>query len=280
MTRDLGFKECGPAKEEMGLRAVRCETRLGMVFINLDDQAESLDAYLGPSFELIEEVMGTKELEVFHYHQAEMRANWKQWHETNMEDYHNWGHVVNRTTGMQAKGHFERKWILYPNGHGSIDPMKIDYSRYKGWEDRQEQNLPGLRPGELRVVDLFPNTTIIVRATCIRIDTSTPIGPSHTLLEYRGLGIKGEPAADRALRVRNHNQFWGPFGRNLVEDVVFVEAVEECNRDGAAKYSVVSRREEMKAQDDALLRHFHGEWSKRMGRPASNPVNQMAIAAE
>ena len=37
MTRDLGFKECGPSKEEMGLRAVRCETRLGMVFINLDD---------------------------------------------------------------------------------------------------------------------------------------------------------------------------------------------------------------------------------------------------
>ena len=62
--------------------------------------------------------------------------------------------------------------------------------------------------------------------------------------------------------------------------MVFVEAVEECNRDGAAKYSVLSRREDMKAQDDALLRHFHGEWSQRMGRPASNPVNQMAKAAE
>jgi methanesulfonate monooxygenase large subunit len=158
--------------------------------------------------------------------------------------------------------------------------MKIDYARYKGWQDRQDKNLPGLRPGELRLVDLFPNTSIIVRATCIRIDTSTPIGPSHTLLEYRGLGVKGESAADRALRVRNHNQFWGPFGRNLVEDVVFVEAVEECNRDGAAKYSVMSRREQMRAQDDALLRHFHGEWSRRMGRPASNPLNQMAIAAE
>ncbi len=280
MTRDLGFKECGPSKEEMGLRAVRCETRLGMVFINMDDNAQCLNDYLGNSFDLIEEVMGTKELEIFHYHQVEMRANWKQWHETNMEDYHNWGHVVNRTTGMQAKGHFERKWILYPNGHGTIEPMKIDYSRYKGWQDRQDLNLPGLKPGELRAVDVFPNTTVIVRATCIRLDTSTPIGPSHTLLEYRGLGIKGEPAAERAQRVRNHNQFWGPFGRNLVEDVVFVEAVEECNRDGAAKYSVMSRREEMRAQDDALLRHFHGEWSRRIGRPASNPVNKMAMAAE
>jgi len=278
MTRDLGYAEAGPRKEEMGLREVRTAERLGMVFINLDDGAEAFDSYAGSSFDLLEDVMGPVPLEVFHYHEASMRANWKQWHETNMEDYHNWGHVVNRMTGMQAKGHFERKWILYENGHGTIEPMKIDYARYKGWEDRQQKNLPGLGPGELRAVDLFPNTTIIVRATCIRIDTSTPIAPGLTLLEYRGLGVKGESAEDRAMRVRDHNQFWGPFGRNLVEDVVFVEAVEECNRNGAAQFSVLSRREDMRAQDDGLMRHFHAEWSRRMGRPASNPANRLAAA--
>ena len=278
MTRDLGYKEVGPCKEDLGLREVRTAERLGMVFINLDDNAQSFDDYVGNAFDLIEEVMGSEPLEVFHYHETQMRANWKQWHETNMEDYHNWGHVVNRVTGMQAKGHFERKWILYGNGHGTIEPMKIDYARYKGWEDRQQKNLPGLGPGELRAVDLFPNTTIIVRATCIRIDTSTPIAPGQTLLEYRGLGIKGEPAAERAMRVRDHNQFWGPFGRNLVEDVVFVEAVEECNRGGAAQFSVLARREEMRAQDDGLMRHFHNEWSRRMGRPASNPANRLQAA--
>ena len=280
MTRDLGYQEVGPAKEEMGLREVRCETRIGMVFINLDDDAETLDDYVGDAFAMVEDVMGAQPLEVFHYHDVEMRANWKQWHETNMEDYHNWGHVVNRVTGMQAKGHFERKWILYGNGHGTIEPMKIDYARYKGWEDRQSKNLPGLAPGEFRAVDLFPNCTIIIRATNIRIDTSTPLGPGLTRLEYRGLGVKGESDEDRAMRVRDHNQFWGPFGRNLVEDVVFVEAVEESNRNGAAKYSVLARREEMRAQDDVLMRHFHKEWSRRMGRPANNPLNQMAVAAE
>lgn len=279
MTRDLGYQEVGLCKEDLGLREVRTAKRLGMVFINLDDNAQPFDDYVGNAFELIEEVMGSVPLEVFHYHETEMRANWKQWHETNMEDYHNWGHVVNRVTGMQAKGHFERKWILYGNGHGTIEPMKIDYARYKGWDDRQQKNLPGLGPGELRAVDLFPNTTIIVRATCIRIDTSTPIAPGQTLLEYRGLGIKGEPAAERAMRVRDHNQFWGPFGRNLVEDVVFVEAVEECNRNGAAQFSVLARREEMRAQDDGLMRHFHNEWSRWMGRPASNPANRL-LAAE
>jgi methanesulfonate monooxygenase large subunit len=274
MTRDLGYKEVGPRKEDLGLREVRTAKRLGMVFINLDDNALSFDEDVGEALAMFEDVMGSVPLEVFHYHESRVRANWKQWHETNMEDYHNWGHVANRVTGMQAKGHFERKWKLYPNGHGTIDPMKVDYARYKGWEDRKDGTLPGLAPGEFRVVDLFPNTTIIVRSTCIRIDTSTPIGPGETLLEHRGIGVKGEPDDMRAIRVRDHNQFWGPFGRNLVEDVVFVEAVEESNRNGAAQYSVLARREEMRAQDDVLMRHFHNEWSQRMGRPASNPANR------
>jgi methanesulfonate monooxygenase large subunit len=280
MTRDLGYRQEGPRKEEMGLRAVRTALRFGMVFINLDDKAPSFDEFAGDALAMVEEVMGQKPLEVYHYHEARIRANWKQWHETNMEDYHNWGHAANRITGMQAKGHFERKWKLYPNGHGTIEPMKIDYARYKGWQDRQQNTLPGLAPGEFRVVDLFPNTTIIVRATCIRIDTSTPMGPGETLLEHRGLGVKGESTEERAARIRDHNQFWGPFGRNLVEDVIFVEAVEECNRNGAAQYSVLARHEDLRAQDDAVMRHFHGEWSTLMGRPACNPRQQLTAATE
>ena len=77
------------------------------------------------------------------------------------------------------------------------------------------------------MVDLFPNTTILVRATAIRIDTSTPIAPGITLLEQRGLGILGEPEQDRKVRVKHHNEIWGPLGRNLAEDVIFVETVSK-----------------------------------------------------
>lgn len=273
-TRPEGYEEAGPRKEDCGLRAVRTEVAYGLVFVNLDDDAVPLERYLGNSMDTLAEALGTVPLEVFHYHQAEVRANWKQWHETNMELYHEWGHVVNRRTGIAAPGYHDRTIAVDPNGHAVLPPYRVSYAHYKGWSDRDERNLPGLRPGEIRAVDLFPNTSVIIRGTVVRIDTSTPIAPGRTLIEFRGLGIRGEPAADRAMRVRDHNQYWGPFGRNIPEDVLFVEAVEESNR-RAAQYSVISRREQGRAQDDAPLRAYYGVWSRYMGRSASDPFGKV-----
>jgi len=136
--------------------------------------------------------------------------------------------------------------------------------------------LPGLSPGEFRVVDLFPNTTVIVRGTNIRVDTSIPIAPGLTLLEQRGLGVKGESAQDRAVRQEHHNQFWGPFGRNLAEDVVFVEAVERTNRHGASSYGIIARHEDLMSQDDEIMRAYYRVWGKYMGTSAANPLHKAA----
>ncbi|HMN78822.1 MAG TPA: aromatic ring-hydroxylating dioxygenase subunit alpha [Burkholderiaceae bacterium] len=269
VTRDVGYEELGPAKESLGLRAIRTSTDIGLIFINLDDDAAPLPDFLGSSIDCLRDCMGTKPLEVFHFHKVVLKANWKQWHETNMDGYHHWGHVINRMTNLKAEGAFDRKWLLCDNGHGTIDPARISYANVKGWADRTNV-LPGLEPGELRAVDLFPNTAIIVRGSCVRIDTSSPIGPDATLLECRGLGIAGEPVQERAARIRDHNQYWGPFGRNLSEDIAFVQSVAESNR-GAARYSLMSRREEMRAMDEGVLRHFYKEWSKLTGESASRP---------
>ena len=271
MTRDEGYAKCGPTKEASGLRSVRTAIRLGMVFINLDDDAEDFDSYVGDSLCDLEEPMGTVPLEVFHYHRVVMRANWKQWHETNMELYHEWGHVVNRTTSVAVEGYHDRKWRIHPNGHGTLDSLKVGYANYKGWDARAGIELPGLKPNEFRVTDLFPNTTVIIRATTIRIDTSIPIGPGLTILEQRGLGVKGESAQDRSMRRKHHNQFWGPFGRNLPEDVIFVEAVEKANRRHASKFGIISRQEDLKSQDDEIMRAYYKVWGKWMGRKANDP---------
>ena len=271
ITREEGYHGSGISKENRGLREVRAETRLGCVFINLDDNGISFDEYIGDALEGFEETMGTVELEVFHYHRVIINANWKQWHETDMELYHEWAHVVNRKTSVAAKGYHDRLWKLYPNGHGTLQPFSVEYKNYTGWENRTEKPLPGLVPGEFRVVDLFPNTCFVARATSLRIDTSTPIAPGKTLIEYRGLGIKGESAEDREMRQRHHNQLWGPLGRNLAEDVMLVEWVEQACRNGAASHSIIARREDMKAQDDEVLRAYYREWEKHMGRPASAP---------
>src|SRR5690606_26563375 len=116
--------------------------------------------------------------------------------------------------------------------------------------------------------------------TTIRIDTSIPIAPGVTLLEQRGLGIKGESAKDRRERQKHHNQFWGPFGRNLAEDAIFVASVEKTNRHGASKYGIIARHEDMKSQDDEILRAFYRVWGRYMERRASDPYAQGTSAVE
>lgn len=106
----------------------------------------------------------------------------------------------------------------------------------------------------------------------MRIDTSTPISPNRTLMEFRGLGLKSDTPEVRAQRISDHNQYWGPFGRTLPEDVLFVESVEQNNRE-AAHYSVISRRENFGAHDDAALRGYYAVWARYMGRAASDPLN-------
>lgn len=271
MTRPEGYSECGVDKASCGLREVKIAQKFGMIFGNLDDNCEDFDSYVGDVMDALEVPMGTVPLEVFHFHKVVIKANWKQWHETNMEMYHEWGHAVNRKTGIEAPGYHNRFWKIHPNGHGAQDPYVPKYDNYEGWDSRASLEFPGIKPGEFRVVDLFPNTTIIIRGTSIRIDTSTPIEPGLTLLEHRGVGIKGESAEHREQRRNHHNQLWGPFGRNLPEDVFFIESMERSNRHGAAAFGLLARREGLRAQDDEVVRAYYRAWGDRMGRSASAP---------
>lgn len=280
ITKPDGYSQCSAvSKGNMGLREVKCSVSLGMVFVNMDDEAEEFDTYVGDALEQLIEPMGTEPLEVFHLHRVQVNGNWKQWQETNMELYHEWGHVVNRTTSIMAKKYHEREWSVHPNGHGWLAPFRVEYTNYKGWDKRDALTLPGLTPGEFRVVDLFPNTTVIVRGSVIRIDTTIPVAPGITILEQRGLGIKGESAEDRRTRQKHHNQFWGPLGRNLSEDVIFVDAVAQANKRRAGRWGIFARHENMMSQDDEIMRAYYRVWSAMMGRPASNPLGRDVVAA-
>ncbi len=277
-TRDLAYEKCGPSKDQCGLREVKTETWCGMIFINLDDGSPNLLEDMGETLTQFEDVLEQTELEVFHFHRILMTANWKQWHETNMELYHEWGHPVNRRTSVHADGYFDREWTFDSNGHGVLAPFKVQYKNYGGWQNRDSKTFPGMGPGEFRIMNLFPNTSFILRTTCMRIHTTTPIAPGLTHMEDRGLGIKGESRQDRLMRESDFHGTWGPFGRNTAEDVAFVEAAEQANRHGAAKYSIISRIETSErglplTQDEEHIRLFFALWNRYMGRPPHNPTN-------
>ena len=220
-------------------------------------------------------IMGAeRELEVFHIHRSTLTANWKQWQETQMETYHEYLHYLNRHVSFRADNYFDRLWKVYPGGHGTLEPLRHKYEEIKGWDDRSQNTLPGLGPNEARLVDLFPDTSIHCRATVMRIDTTIPVAAGVTIVERRGLGIKGEPAEDRAMRANHHNQFWGPFGRNHPEDCLAIEWVagRQPRRRRALRADWPARRSQSAGRrDDArLLRRLEWLYGPRGKRPSAH----------
>ena len=77
----------------------------------------------------------------------------------------------------------------------------------------------------------------------------------------------------RAQRVAQHNQVWGPSGRNLPEDLWAIETQWSNIAAGALPYSVIAREEGNRAMDDAPVRNFYAEWRRRLGR-ASHDIGR------
>ncbi len=262
-------------KEAVGLREVRTECLHGLIFITLDDGASSLAQFSGPALDRFSDMLTGQPLEVFHYNQAVLECNWKAWHETNMDLYHEFMHVVLRQTQVNAMPMEDRKLIVFDGGHGgSGGDLKAAYDGYDGFAGRggDVPPLPGMSATDFRFINLFPSTAIISRGTVVRIDTVTPIGPDKALLEMRGLGVKGEPVEHRRIRQKHHNQYWGPFGRNVPEDMVAAESCADSFRNQAGRYQIIARDEKMAGQDDAILRAFYSEWGRRVGRDPGAPV--------
>ena len=90
--------------------------------------------------------------------------------------------------------------------------------------------------------------------------------------EFRGLGLKRDAPEERAQRVFDHNMIWGPFGRNLHEDLLGVHGQGRAMREGTdARWVIQGREEHNTIHDEVGMRHYYAEWSRRMGRPSYDP---------
>lgn len=257
--------------DKAGLREVKADLGYGgFVWVNVDDGCCSLKDYVGDAMGLLDAHLDAP-MEVFHYHKAIVNTNYKLWHDTNSEFYHDYMHYFNRITGMIQPGYFDRKYTGYPNGHASVGSMAIKYDAYEGSKQRGV-GWPGLAPGGWVLIDLFPGMTYNLRTSVLRMDTAIPLGPNKLLIEFRGLGLKSDTPEERAERIRDHNQIWGPFGRNLHEDLLGVHGQGLAMHDRTdSKWVIHGREENMTIHDEGGMRHFYAEWSRRMGRMAHAP---------
>ena len=267
-----GYEGTGFLKEDFPLLPVRVETAMGLVFVCLSDETEPLGEYLGEMVGPLEDPLGTEELEVFHYSQAILKTNWKLWNDNNSESYHNLLHVLNRRTGALNPDVLSRKWSYYPNGH-NMQGQNGTFADYQAGnrDTRNDHRFPGIGVDQGMNANFFPDLLILFRTDSLRLDRVVPLEPGRTLVEWRGLGLKSDTEEVRELRIRHHNQYWGPAGRNLPEDIMATETQWENMNSGAVRYSIFARQEDFQAHDDENMRRYYQEWGKRMERTAAHP---------
>ena len=73
-------------------------------------------------------------------------------------------------------------------------------------------------------------------------------------------------------RIDQHNEFWGPYSASMPEDAYAMESLGRGFATGGARYQIIAREENMRGQDEGIMRGFYAQWSKMMGRPASSHV--------
>ncbi len=272
-------------KEDTGLRRLRCEVAMGgFVWVCLDDKPESsLEEWAGKPFECIRESIDAEPLEVFHYHKAIINTNYKLWHDTNSEFYHDFMHYHNRVTGFNDE-YFARKNIGFEHGHVNVTSFEVNYDEYEGFESREELSFPKFPPNQWFMIDLFPGMNFNLRGSALRCDIMTPLGPNKVMIEFRGLGVKSDSAKDRQTRIDHHNSIWGPFGRNLHEDLIGVTGQGATMKNSTEPRRILhGRHEDNYIHDEIGLRHYYDEWGKWMNRLPSDPMQEYkapAVAAE
>jgi len=257
---------------------LHCEVKHGgMVWVTLDpNPTQSVEEWTCGAFDCIAEAIDTEELEVFHYHKAIIDTNYKLWHDTNSEFYHDFMHYHNRVTGFND-AYFARKNIPFDNGHVNVSSFTVQYEEYEGFEDRGELSFPNLPPNQWYMVDLFPGYNFNLRGSAYRSDSITPLGPNKVMIEFRGYGLKSDSPEDRATRIEHHNSIWGPFGRNLHEDLIGVSGQGTTMRPNTEPRNILhGRHEGGTIHDEVGMRHYYAEWSKWIGVPANNPLQETA----
>ena len=254
---------------------LHCEVKHGgMVWVTLDpNPSQSVEEWTAGAFDCIADAIDTEEMEVFHYHKAIIDTNYKLWHDTNSEFYHDFMHYHNRVTGFND-AYFARKNIPFDNGHVNVSSFTVQYEEYEGFEDRGELSFPNLPPNQWYMVDLFPGFNFNLRGSAYRSDSVTPLGPNKVLIEFRGYGLMKDTPEERATRIEHHNSIWGPFGRNLHEDLIGVAGQGTTMREGTeARRILHGRHENGTIHDEIGMRHYYEAWGNMLD---VNPMRPLA----
>lgn len=182
-------------RSRCGLKPVRLEQWNGLLFVNLDGQAEPLSGYLGPMKQCLAGWIDAARVCAFHT--IELRCNWKLVLDNFYEFYHLDGlHPQRRDKLVPEQGAFAlfERHALQVNPYAS--DRNWDQSRSRSWQDWLD--VPHTRAcGFSFHLSLFPNTSVHINpgfgGTSVIQALPHPDDPERSSVNMWGLTLGDEP---------------------------------------------------------------------------------------
>jgi phenylpropionate dioxygenase-like ring-hydroxylating dioxygenase large terminal subunit len=212
-------------KADNSLKPVRCEVNRGMIFINFDESAGSLDDFLAPQSAQkegfpLEKMVVKKRLLV------EMDCNWKLALHNFLEIYH--VATVHARTLAPYLNSQSFVIALFANGH-----MRFGTRKKKGDSIFEEQLY---KPDDVASVfsectialPTFPNTFFALDPGGFSLQSFWPSGPDKSIMEVRLMGWDVDTDADQ-----QHWEAMDGIVRNILsEDLRLFESIQRSLKQG------------------------------------------------
>jgi len=220
-----GEKEFTPGfdKANYGLRELRMEEFLGLIFVTSSSEAPPLEEWLGEIAAPLTDILGGDgKLRLLGYHKVIYASNWKAYNDN--DGYHapllhsafrmlNWQGGKGRQIATQSGHNAIEAELSLPKGNRFLnDPSLIEF---KGADPRQGS----------RVVQLFPLTVATKHLDTINLRFAIPRSVDATEVHYAYFGLESDSEEMLRHRVRQSSNLLGPCGMISMEDASIFQRV-------------------------------------------------------
>ncbi|MBF5006753.1 Rieske 2Fe-2S domain-containing protein [Diaphorobacter caeni] len=243
-------------------KVARFQSYRGFLFGSLNADVMPLEDYLGETRVIIDQIVdqAPNGLEVLRGNSSYIYdGNWKMQMENGCDGYHvstvhwNYGATMGRRKEGGTKATDANNWSKakagvygYENGHILLWTQTLNPEVRPIWNQREElaarvgQDRADVIVGQTRNLCLYPNVFLMDQfGTQIRV--ARPLSVDKTEISIFCFGPKGESAEDRALRIRQYEDFFNVSGMGTADDLEEFRACQAGYGGSAIRWNDLSR---------------------------------------
>ena len=255
---------------------LRVARRGGCVFASFSDDAPPLDEYLGELSTTLDTVLGP-DLEYIGSHKYELDCNWKLYVENIYDGYHAtilhraFQLTKSRGTGVITQpgfGHHISR-VLTKDNLEQIANVLRDPSTLQTLTKRETHaDISGGADGFLgHLIVAWPTTVVHDVADSLGIRYIRPVSAGRSFVEMAYFARKSDTPDERAQRIRQSSNLYGPEGMVALEDTAVCERIQAGSRTRGEHVVVKGTAREhppYRSIDEANIRAFYKAYRATM----------------